>query len=94
MHEDCIALRNLEFDGIITDKTQRSYFPTALPMAIFGENLFDRSLDYDKYVDLYFKSAFGADGNLAKEYLDAVTKYIDPDIVRVVVDVTNNSSTC
>lgn len=88
MHEDCIALRDLEFDGIITDKTQRSYFPTALPMAIFGENLFDRSLDYDKYVDLYFKSAFGADWNLAKEYLDAVTKYIDPDIVRVVVDVT------
>ena len=88
MYKDCVILSELGFDGIISDKTQRSYFPTGLPMAIMGETLFDKSLDYEKYVSDYFDSAFGGDGALAREYLERVTEYIDPRAVRVVVDVT------
>ena len=88
MYKDCVILSELGFDGIISDKTQRSYFPTGLPMALMGETLFDKSLDYEKYVSDYFDSAFGRDGALAREYLERVTEYIDPRAVRVVVDVT------
>ncbi len=88
MYKDCVILSELGFDGIISDKTQRSYFPTALPMAIMGETLFDKSLDYEKFVDGYFSSAYGKDGALAREYLERVTEYIDPRSIRVVVDVT------
>lgn len=88
MYEDCRVLSELGFDGIISDKTQRSYFPTGLPMALMGETLFDKSLDYEEYAKTYFEKAFGADGVLAREYLEKITEYFDPSSLRVVVDVT------
>jgi hypothetical protein len=88
MYEDCRVLSELGFDGIISDKTQRSYFPTGLPMALMGETLFDKTIDYEEYVKTYFEKAFGADGVLAREYLEKITEYFDPSSLRVVVDVT------
>jgi hypothetical protein len=88
MHADCVVLSEMGFDGIISDKTQRSYFPTALPMAIMGETLFDKTLNYNEYVEDFFKASYGKEGALAREYLEKVTEYINPCAIRVVVDVT------
>jgi hypothetical protein len=88
MHEDCTVLSELGFDGILTDKTQRSYFPTALPMALMGETLFDKNLSYDKYLYEYFAASYGSDADKAREYLDAVMKYIPAKEIRTIVDVT------
>lgn len=88
VHGDCVVLSELGFDGIITDKTQRSYFPTGLPMALYGETMHDKTLDYEEYTNRYFDAAYGKDGALAREYLEKITEYFDPQSLRVIVDVT------
>lgn len=88
MYEDCVVLSELGFDGILTDKTQRSYFPTALPMALMGETLFDKKLDYEGYLKSYFESAYGKEAEKAREYLSSVMSCLPPREIREVVDVT------
>ena len=41
-------LHHTGFNGIMSDQTQRAYFPTALPDTIIGEFLFDTSIDTDR----------------------------------------------
>ncbi len=92
MHKDCIALSSLGLDGILSDKTQRSYFPTGLPMSVMGENLFDKCLDYPSFVERFFEKSYGKDYKLAKEYLEKITEYFDPDSSRIVTDITEEDT--
>ncbi len=86
--EDMKALSVTGFDGIMSDQTQRAYFPTGLPVSIFGEFLFDSSLDTEEYIDKYMRDAFGDDFSLAKNYLDRVSSAFDPEAMRQNTDVT------
>lgn len=80
---DCTHTRDIEFDGIMCDQTQRAYFPTALPNAVMGEGLFDESLAYDDYSEKYFKSAYGEDYMAVREYLENITRIFNPDSLRI-----------
>lgn len=80
---DCIHTRNIEFDGIMCDQTQRAYFPTGLPNAVMGEGLFDENLVYEDYADKYFKAAYGEDYISAREYLENITKTFAPEALRI-----------
>ena len=82
------SLHVTEFDGIMSDQTQRSYFPTGLPCSIFGEFLFDTSLDTKKYIDSYFSDAFGEDYREARDYLEKISTVFDLDALELKVDVT------
>jgi hypothetical protein len=76
------------FDGIMSDQTQRSFFPTGLPLSIFGEFLFDSSLDTSEYIDKYAQDAFGDDWYQAKVYLEKISACFDPDAMRQNTNVT------
>ncbi len=80
---DAQNVEKIGFDGIMDDKTQRSYFPTGLPMSVMGEGMFDTSLVFDEYAEEYFKAAFGADWKEALGYLENITKLFDPESLRV-----------
>jgi len=58
MYADTQTLGTTGFDGVMQDRTQRSNFPTAFPMAIQGEALFDQSLDFDEYADIEEANAY------------------------------------
>lgn len=80
---DCKNVCDLGFNGIMSDQTQRAYFPTALPNAIMGEGLFDTSVQFEDYADKYFKAAFGNDYKEAREYLENITKVFKPESLRI-----------
>jgi len=65
------------FEGIMSDQTQRAYFPTGLPSSVFGEFMFDTSLETESYIDEYLEKSFGADYKAAKEYLDKISEIFD-----------------
>ncbi len=69
------------FDGIMSDQTQRAYFPTALPDTVIGEFLFDTSLDIEGFIDSYIKDCYGEDHLLAKEYLEALSNAFEYDSI-------------
>ena len=82
------ALHVTEFDGIMSDQTQRAAFPTALPNTIFGEFLFDTTIETEPFIDDYLEKHYGADWKLAKEYLEKISNIFDPDALKQNTDVT------
>jgi hypothetical protein len=76
------------FNGIMSDQTQRAYFPTGLPDTVIGEFLFDTEIDTESYFDEYFEKAFGKDWRTAKEYLETVSSLFDIDALELRLDVT------
>jgi len=88
-NRDMKNLENVNFQGCLTDKTHRNYMPTALPMIMMGETLFDKNLDFEKVTNEYFDGAFGADGAKCREYLEGLTNLLSTSNFRVdaVLDV-------
>ena len=86
--KDIKTLEVTGFDGIMSDQTQRSYFPTGLPSSIMGHMLFDTSLDTEAYISDYFKAAFGSDSAVAKEYLEKISASFDLKAMAQNTDVT------
>lgn len=65
------------FDGIMSCQTQRCAFPTALPLTLMGEFLFDCSTDTDSFIEKYMRDTFGDDYALVIEYLKAISDAFD-----------------
>ncbi len=65
------------FHGIMSDQTQRAYFPTGLPDTVIGEFLFDTSIDTEPFIDQYLADCYGADYKKVKDYLETLSKIFD-----------------
>lgn len=87
--EDCKNIGKFGFDGLISDQTQRSFFPNGLAMYTFAAGMFDTATDFDGLSEDYFKSAYGADYKLAKDYLYAISKYMSPDDIKITTDIVD-----
>ncbi len=87
IYDDARSIADIGFDGIMDDKTQRSYFPTGLPMAVYGETLFDRELDFSAYTEGYFEKGYGKDGQKAMAYLREISAIFSPEKLRVEDDI-------
>jgi hypothetical protein len=72
----------------MSDQTQRAAFPTALPNTIFGEFLFDTSIETEPFIDAYLEKNFGADWKSAKDYLDKSSTIFDPNALKQNTDIT------
>lgn len=79
---DVRSLPATGFDGIMSDQTQRAAFPTALPLALLGELLFDSKLDETSYAESYFAAAYGTGAESAHRYLTAITTAFQPEQLR------------
>ena len=80
--DDIQVLDTLGFHGIMSDQTQRSFFPTGLPLAVMGEGLTDRHLNLAEYTDNYFKAAYGEKWKECRDYLRGITDLFDPCDIR------------
>lgn len=76
------------FDGIMSDGSQRTFFPTGLPLSLLGEFLFDTSIDTEKYIENYLRDAFGRDHRRAAEYLEKISASFDMDALSQKTDIT------
>ena len=84
-HRDMKQLKNISFNGCMSDQTHRMYMPTSLPLIAMGETLFDNDTDYELMANTYFEGAFGKDGNLCRQYLEKLTDLLCPSNLRVGV---------
>ena len=85
---DAKALSVTGFDGIMSDQTQRCYFPTGLPQSAFGEFLFDTAHNTEEYIDGYLADAFGGEWKEAKAYLEKISASFDLEAMTQRTDVT------
>lgn len=82
-YRDMRSLCAVGFDGIMTDKTHRSYMPTALPLIMMGHTMFDHNLDFDQTANEYFEGAFGKDGVKCREYLEKLSSLLSASNFRI-----------
>ncbi len=83
MHRDVLRMKMMGFDGDMSDQTPRAFFPTALPMSVLGETLFDEELDYDAFAQDHLYHTYGEDYLAACKYLEKITEIIDPVTMNV-----------
>lgn len=79
---DIRMLPKLGLDGIMSDQTQRCAFPNAFPLSLFGEALFDSTLDFDRFADAYFSAAYGEDAAAVRDYLSGLSALFCPASLR------------
>ena len=79
---DIRGLHEIGIAGYVSCQLQRSFFPTGLPMTVTGRTLWDKDVAYNKVADDYFAAAFGPEGKLAKDYLEAISYLFDPPYLR------------
>ncbi|MBQ8551321.1 MAG: DUF4838 domain-containing protein [Clostridia bacterium] len=87
--QDCKNIGAFGFDGIISDQTQRSFFPNGLAMSAFAAGMYDTATDFDAFAEEYFEGAYGEDYKLAKDYLCEISHLMSPDVLQVKTDITN-----
>ena len=92
MARDMKGLCVTGFDGVMSDQTQRSFFPTGLPASMVGEFLFDTSTDTETYIEGYMKDAFGADWQAAKDYLEQISRAFSPRAMEQNTDATSQDT--
>ncbi len=76
------------FNGIMSDQTQRSFFPTGLPATVTGEFQFDTGLDIESYIEKYMQDCFGEDYKSASEYLEKISEIFDMKSLTQHTDIT------
>lgn len=77
--EDIKMLECTGFNGIMSDQTQRSFFPMGLPVSIIGEFQFDKNIDTESFINAYLESSFGEDWRIVKAYLEKLSSLFDID---------------
>ncbi len=61
IHGDIKGYRSNDIGGIIEDGSQRSFFPNGFNFYVYGQTLFDNSIEFDDLVEDYFRHAYGED---------------------------------
>ena len=84
VHRDMKLMHAMGFDGNMSDQTPRAFFPTALPMSIMAETLFDSAVDYEAFAEDHFLHSFGADAPAARAFLERVSEIMDPVTMNAV----------
>jgi len=89
--EDVKQLKNLGSKGLVNCKTQRSYFPTSLPVYASGALLVDPERDFDEIADEYFEAAYGKESKTIREYLEKISMLFDQKLIKTTTSVENFS---
>ena len=82
LFSDIKNLASLGLNGLISDQTQRSFFPTGFGMYVMGRTMWDSTLDFNQLAEEYFNSAFGECGSLCKNYMEEISGLFDPPYLR------------
>ncbi|CAN7749264.1 DUF4838 domain-containing protein [Paenibacillus sp. LjRoot56] len=80
--QDVKNLKMLRLNGIISDQTQRSFFPTGLGMYVLGKTLWNDEADFKQLAKAYFIDSFGDEGEACLTYLKTISDLFDPPYMR------------
>ncbi len=79
---DMKGLARIGLNGYVSCQIQRIFLPTGLAMTAMGRMLWDAEAEFDDVADDYFCSAFGADGQACRDYLERLSELFDPVYIR------------
>lgn len=82
LSEDLKKLKQVGLNGMISDQTQRAYFPTGFGMYVMAKTLWDDDAEFEALAGDYFPSAFGPDGDACREYMAHLSSLFDPSYLR------------
>jgi hypothetical protein len=82
MEKDVENLRRLGLDGMLSCQNQRVFLPNGLGMSLMGEALWSGKADPDGRWKKYFAAAYGAEGEKVREYLENLSAWFDPPVLR------------
>ncbi len=85
--EDVKQLKNVGSQGLVNCKTQRSYFPTSLPVYASGALLTNPDLNFDDIADEYFEAAYGREAKTIRNYLEKISELFDQKLIKTVTSV-------
>lgn len=80
--EDIKTMRAIGINGLISDQTQRSFFPTGFPMYLMGQTLYDASASFDGLAEDFFTRCYGSDGEKCRAYMAELSRLFDPAYLR------------
>ncbi len=80
--EDVRRLPEVGLNGIVSDQTQRSFFPTGLGVTVMARALWEDGVDVDALAASYFEAAFGVDGAACREYMASLSALFHPPYLR------------
>ncbi len=87
--DDIKSLESFNIHGMMSDQTQRSFFPNGLPMSIYAAASFDKEIEFESFTKDYFKASYGKDYMLAYDYLDKVSALMSPDILQTKMNIVD-----
>jgi hypothetical protein len=82
IHEDVKRLKQVGLNGVVSDQTQRAYFPTGFGMYVLAKTLWDDSASFDDLATEYFDAAFGPEGDQVRETIAQLSTLFDPPYLR------------
>jgi len=82
IHADVQKLARAGLNGIISDQTQRAFFPTGFGMYVLAKSLWDDRVSFTALAKAYFAAAFGPDGEACRKYMARLSKLFDPPYLR------------
>jgi len=77
IHEDVKGYRYHGFGGTIQDGSQRSFFPNGFPFYVYGQTLFDNSVDFEELKQDYFSHLYGEDWETVAEFYEKMGECFD-----------------
>ncbi len=90
--DDVKSLESFNIHGMMSDQTQRSFFPNGLPMSLYAAASFDKSIKFDDFCKDYFISAYGDDYSLAMDYLNEISNLMGPDLLQTKMNIVDLDS--
>jgi hypothetical protein len=82
LQADVQKLKLIGLNGIISDQSQRSFFPTAFGMQVMARMLWDDSQHFDDLAEEYFAADFSEDGPAVRAYMQTLSELFDPPYIR------------
>jgi hypothetical protein len=82
LFRDMQGLKQLNLNGMVSCQSQRAFFPTALPMLLMADALWNRDADYEACVARHYRDMFGEDGPNVRAYLERISSLADSAYMR------------
>lgn len=82
LFEDMHGLKKMGLNGMMSCQAQRVFSPSALPMLLMADALWDADSDYESCVNTHYRQIYGSSWRQVREYLEGVSKYFDSAYLR------------
>ena len=82
LFKDMKGLRQLGLNGMVSCQAQRVFFPSALPMQLMADALWNDSVDYETCVQKHYRDMYAEEGPRVRAYLERVSALFDSAYMR------------